>query len=68
MTEISNIDAIVELTLREARARKDMNLIQRILDVHSEVFGELVKIFDTIKREEMKEKEKDKQAEWNKGM
>lgn len=68
MTEISNIDAIVELTLREARARKDMNLIQRILAVHSDVFGELVKIFDTIKREEMKEKEKDNQAEWAKEM
>lgn len=68
MVEISNIDAIVELIMREARARKDMNLIQRILDVHSDVFAELVKIFDTIKREEMKEKEKEKQAGWNKGM
>jgi len=68
MVEISNIDAIVELILREARSRKRMNLIQRILDVHSEVFGELVKIFDTIKKEEMKEKEKDRQAEWAKGL
>lgn len=68
MVEISNIDAIIELILREARAREDPNRIQNILNVHSEVFGELIKIFDTMKKEESRKKDADRKAEWAKGM
>ncbi len=68
MGEISNIDSIVELTLREARSREGPNSIQKILEVHSDVFGELVKIFDNTKRQDTEKKAADQQADWAKGM
>jgi len=68
MTEISNIDAIIDLIMREARARKGLSLVTRIYTVTSEVDRRIGDIMRDFSHEERKQKEQEKQAEWNKGM
>jgi len=57
MVEISNIDAIVELILREARARKGFELQTRISMVQREVIVKLGEIMDNLEQEERRKKD-----------
>jgi len=57
MAEISNIDAIVELILREARAVKGNHLISRSYLVLGEVANKLSDVLDTFKEEERRKKD-----------
>ena len=53
---MSGIDDIVEMILKEARLRKVPNVKQKILSVHSDVWGALVDILDIIRLEERRKK------------
>jgi len=68
MTEISNIDAIIELIMREARARKGDDLIHRTYTVQVLIDERLTEIRENLREEERRKKDKEKEAEWDKGM
>jgi len=68
MSEISNIDAIIELIMREARARKETSLIQGTYTVQVLIDERLKEIRDSLRQEEMSKAEFKRQAAWNKGM
>lgn len=57
MTEISNIDAIIELIMREARSRKVGDLTTRIYRVHREVSERINEVMENTAEEERREKE-----------
>ena len=57
MVEISNIDAIIELILREARARKGTPLTTRIYEVSSDVNLQVFKLVENYRNEERRKKE-----------
>jgi len=57
MVEISNLDAIIELILREARARKGPSLTTRVYNVVREVDRSIGDIMETLSHEERRKKE-----------
>lgn len=68
MAKISNIDAIVELIMREARSRKSPGLVFAIYRVHREVSERINLVMEQHLNEQRIENRKDKEAEWAKGM
>jgi len=68
MVEISNIDATIDLILREARARKAGDLITRIYRVHREVSERINEVMEKTAEEVSRKKKEQKHADWAKGM
>lgn len=68
MVEISNIDAIIELIMREARARKGPSLVVKIYNVHNEIDRRVGEIMADYSNEEKRKAKADKLAAWRKGM
>jgi len=68
MAEISSIDAIIDLIMREARARKGHSLKTRVYNVKNEVDRRIGLIMEDFEQQESKEKWKERRAEWSKGM
>ncbi|MBA7494442.1 hypothetical protein ES702_05018 [subsurface metagenome] len=61
MVEISNIDAIIELILREARGRKGPSLVVKIYNVHNEIdrrLGEAMEKYSNEERRKNKDENK----------
>jgi len=54
---MSGIDEIVELILKEARARKRQDLVGAINSVKNEVMLKFTVIYDNIREEERRKKE-----------
>ncbi|MBA7496091.1 hypothetical protein ES702_06689 [subsurface metagenome] len=57
MAKISNIDAIIELVLREARARAEQDLTGRIAMVLTDVIRKACDIIDTEKQDQRRQKD-----------
>lgn len=57
MVEISNIDAIIELILREARARKGPSLTTRVYNVIREIDRSVGDIMENLSDEERRKKD-----------
>jgi len=57
MVEITNLDAIIELILREARAVKSTELSTRAYMVLGEIANRLGDIIDNVNAEERRKKE-----------
>lgn len=62
MPEISNIDAIIDLIMREARASKGLSLKTRVYNVKNEVDRRIGLIMETYKPQERRKKEDEKQG------
>ncbi|MBA7496090.1 hypothetical protein ES702_06688 [subsurface metagenome] len=62
------IDEIVEMILKEARARKGLSLTTRVYNVISEVDRRVGEIMRDFSHEERRMKIQEKDDSWNKGM
>ena len=68
MVEISNIDAIIELILREARSRKGLSLVTRIYNVHNEVNRKIGEVMNNFHIDELRKLKKEKDDAVNKNL
>ena len=68
MTNISNIDAILDLIMREARARKGHSLKTRVYNVKNEVDRRLGFVMSEYEHDERSKAKVKREAEWAKGM
>lgn len=68
MSEISNIDAIIELIMREARSRRDFGRVTTINLIRQEINRELNDIIEVYEQEDRKKKEAERQSTWSNGM
>lgn len=67
MVEISNIDAIIELIMREARARDCINPLGQVPQIKEDIEDRLFHVFDNLIIEEGREKNKARAEDWKKG-
>ncbi len=68
MTEISNIDAIIDLIMREARSREEKYPVSRISTVMCEVNTRVDQLIDNLTKLDNKEEKEGRQRAWSKGM
>jgi len=68
MAEISNIDAIIELIMRDARARAKHDIAYGLHEVMSELSHRTQDIYNTLREEEKANADVNREAEWAKGM
>jgi len=68
MVEISNIDAIIELILREARARDFRNPLGQLPHIKEDIEDKLFNVFDNLITDKGRIENKARADDWKKGM